>query len=133
MPTVVPRRAQNRLRLPRQRGQVDVDGPVDQPRVGRDLLSLLDEENVARNEPGCVHELPLAVSQDRRLLRQVGAQRLDGALGLALLGEGEDRVQNDDGEDGRGEDGSPAGEREAGGEEEKERERMRELARTAAA
>ena len=94
-PRLVSRGAQHRLRLARQRREVDVERPFDQPRVRGDSLALLDEQYVAGHELGRMHERTLAVPANRGLLRQVRTQRLDRALGLALLRKGESGVEDD--------------------------------------
>ena len=71
----------------------------------------------------------VAVTADGGLLRQVAGQRLDRSLGLALLGEREDGVEDDDGDDRAAERRHPGDEGERGGEPEEKRERVDELLR----
>ena len=103
--------------------------PVEQPRVGRDPVALLDQEHVAGHEPRRVDDLLVPVAQDPRLRGQVRGQRLDRALGLQLLGEREARVDHDhdDDRDRHGDDAGRPGERR--GRPEQQRQRMGELAR----
>ena len=121
--------AQHRLRLTRQRREVDVKRPLNQPRVRGDSFTLLDEQYVAGNELGRVHEHTLAVPANRGLLRQVRTQRLDRALGLALLRKGEGGVEDDHRQHREPEHRRPARERKRRRQEEQQRQRVRELAR----
>ena len=60
-------------------------------------------------------------------VRQVRRQRLDGAFGLTLLGKGEDRVEDDDTDDRRGEGTVPFDSGEYRGKPQQQRQRMGEL------
>ena len=116
-------------RLAGQRRHVDLDRALDQPRVGGDSLALGDREDVARNEPGGVDLVELAVAEHPRLRRQVAPQRLDRALGLPLLGESEAGVEDDHDDDGDRHRGDPRHRSESGRAPEQQRQRMRELPR----
>ncbi len=70
---------------------VDLDRALDQARVGGDAVALLDQQDVAGDELAASTSAACAVAEHLRVRRQVGLERLDGALGLLLLDEGEAR------------------------------------------
>ncbi|WUP81098.1 hypothetical protein OHB01_29710 [Microbispora hainanensis] len=78
-----------------QRRQVDLHRAVEHPGVGRHPVTLLDDQHITRHEPDGVDHLKPAVPDDLGLGRQVAGQCLNGVLGLLLLREGQERVQDD--------------------------------------
>ena len=68
-----------------------------------------------------------AVADHRRLHRQVGGQRLDRALGLALLHERQSGVEQDHHHDRHREDARTADRREDGGEPQQQGQGVGEL------
>ena len=123
------RRSQDRGRLFGQGGHVHVDGPRHQPRVGGDPITLGEKEHVADDDLAGGDRHAGAVAADRGLGRQVAAQRIDRALGLALLHEGDGRAQDHDAGDGDSQGPSPRDRGEACGGPEQECDRMDELRR----
>jgi hypothetical protein len=77
-------------------------GHRHQPQVGRDLVPRLEQHQVAR------HQLPRVGVHDLAATADLAAgggelhQRVEGLLGLALLIEADEGVDDDDGEDGDG-------------------------------
>ena len=122
------RGARDRGRLAGQRGDVHLDGALEQPRIRRDAVALVEQENVAGHEQPRLDHLAPAVAQDARLRREVERERLDRALGLPLLQERERRVEQDHADDRGRQHGRPGHEREQGGDPEEEREGMGQLA-----
>ncbi len=118
--------------LPGERRHVDLERSLKEARVGRDPLSLLDQQHVARDELGRRDAELLAVAEDPRLGGEIGGERLHRAFGLELLDEGEDRVDedHDDDRDRHGDDAGDPGESRRRPEE--QRQRMGELARQVA-
>ena len=115
-------------RLPGQRRHVDLERSLEEPRVGGDPLPLLDQQHVARDELGRRDPELLSVAEDTRLGGEIRGKRLHRALGLELLDEGEDRVDEDH-DDDRDRDGDDAGNpREDGRGPEEEGQRVGELA-----
>jgi hypothetical protein len=88
-----------------QRRRVDLQASCDQSRVGRDPVALVEEDDVAGHELAGIYELAPFVAEDGDRVRQKCRQCLDRPLGLVLLQEREDGVEQDDGDDGAGEDG----------------------------
>ena len=123
----VARLARDRDGLTGERGDVDLQPPADDPCVGRHPVALLEEQDVADDHGARIDDLAAALAQDGHLRRQVRGKRLDGSLGLALLEQGEARVQQDDGDDGAGEYRRAGEPREHGRGPQEERERMDEL------
>ena len=78
--------SKHRERLTRQRGRVDLERSRQQPSVGRDALTLGDQQDVARHEVARFHE-GASVAYHGGVLRQVLPERLDGPLGLLYLRE----------------------------------------------
>ena len=122
-------RAVDRLRLPGQRREIDVERTLEQPCIGGDAVALREQQHVAGDERARIDRRSLPVSEHQRLLRQKAAQRLDRALGLALLREREDGVEDDHRQDRDAEHGRTGDEGEAGREPEQKRQRMGELLR----
>ena len=114
-------------RLARQGREVDLQPPFQKPRVGRDLVAGLQQEDVARDELAGFDLAAAPVPEDRGALGQVALERFHGALGLPLLGEGEEGVQHDHRDDRDGEDRQLPDEGENCGEPQQEREWVREL------
>ncbi len=107
-------RAVDRLRLAGQGREVDVERALEEPGVRRDPVAL---RRASRTSPGTSSDAanlsPAAVPDHGRLLREVAPERLHRPLGLALLGEGERGVQEDDRDDRRAEHGRAARRRRA--------------------
>ena len=125
-------RPRHRLRLARQRRHVDLDGAIDQPRVGRKPVAFGQQQQIARDQVDGLDLDENATPAHARPGRQQVAQRLGGVLGLALLGEGERRVQHDHDDDRHGQGEHAGGERQRGRHPQQERQRVRELAEQAA-
>ncbi len=88
------------LRLSGQSGVVDphVEG-FDETRVCGDRVALLQKDDIARHEIGSRHFLLCPVAQHPGVLGEQFLKRLERPLGLVLLPETEDRVDDDDAED----------------------------------
>src|SRR5581483_675694 len=117
----------DRLRLPRQRREVHLDGSVEYTRVGGDAISLDDDEEVSWNERGSVDQLSPAVANHGRLWWQVAAQSLDRPLRLTLLRKREERVQDDHGHDRLPTHRRAPENRQHSGQPEQQRQRVRQL------
>ena len=74
---------------------------LEQPQVGRHLVAGLDEDDVARHQPFGGDGLAMAVAQHAGLQRQHLADGIERPLGLALLDEADQRVDDDDAGDDR--------------------------------
>ena len=74
-------------------------GRFDQPRIGRNRVAFLDEDDVAGNDLGGGNAPPLAVANDRGIGRRHRAQRRHGRLRSRLLDVAHGRVEQDDRED----------------------------------
>jgi hypothetical protein len=83
--------------------------------------------HVARDEQACRDRPAVAVAQDGDHVGEVGGQCLDGTLGLALLEQGEERVQDDHADDRHRQDRRGREPREHGRRPEQQRQRMRQL------
>ena len=122
-------RAERRQRLARERREVDLERAAQQPGVGGDAIALLDHQDVAGHEPGGLDDLPLTVAHDGGVRRQVGLERLDRALGLALLRERERRVDDDHDDDRDRHRHDPRRPGQTRGRPQQQRQRVRELRR----
>ncbi len=99
----------------------------DQPRVGRQPVALRQQQQVAGHQLGGVDLAHLAVAAHAGPRRQELAQRLGRALGLALLGEREQRVEHDHGDDRDRQRRGAGDQRQRRGGPEQQRERVGEL------
>ena len=106
---------------------IDLERPFEQPRVGRHAVALGEEEHVAGHEHGRLDLLGAAVANDGGPNRKIACERLDRTLGLPLLREGKERVQDDHRQDREPEHGCPGHEGEAGGDPQEQCQRMGDL------
>ena len=107
--------------------EVDLERPLEQLCVGRNAVALAEQEHIARNEPRCLDELRAPVADNGGLHGQVAGKRLDGALGLPLLRERKQRVEDDHRQDRDPEHGRAGQEGKADCDPQQERQRMGEL------
>jgi hypothetical protein len=122
-------RAKDRKRLARQRREIDLERPLEQPGVGGDLVAGFEHDHVTRHQLARLDLAPPAFPDHRCLGREIALERLDCPLGLLLLHEGEKGVEDDDGNDRGGKDSGDADERQRACDPEQQGERVRELAR----
>ena len=74
---------------------------IGEPKVGRDLVARFEQHDVPRHELFRGNHARLAAAHGPRLGGQHVADRIQRLLGLALLDEAEQRVEDDDAEDDR--------------------------------
>ena len=122
------RAARHGLRLARKRGHVHLDGTVDQARVRREPVALGEQDEVPGHEGRRLHLHRAPLATDAGAGRQVTLEGLGGLLGLELLEEGENGVQDYDRDDGDRERDSPSDDGQRRGRPEEEREGVCELA-----
>ena len=72
---------------------------LEQARVGRDGVALLDQDDVAGHDLGRRHPVPRAVADDGGVRGRHLAQRRHRLLGARLLDVAHDGVEEHDGED----------------------------------
>ena len=114
-------------RLTGQRGHIDVNSAVEEPDIRGDPFALLDQQHVPRDKLTRQHGLLAAIAHHPCLLWEVGSQRLDRADRLTFLGEREQRVQRDNGEDRPSQGGRPRHERQQPGRPQQQGQRMTHL------
>ena len=120
-------RAHHAGRLARQRGHVDFHGARDQAGVGRDAIALGDHQHIAADKLASLDLVPLPVTDYGGVGRQELLQRLDSALGLLLLDEGEPGVEDDHDDHGDRHRGDARGRCQRRRPPEEQRQWMREL------
>ena len=86
------------LGFPGQHRLVDAEGPTEQSHVGWDDVSLPDAGDVARNEIPRRQRLPVSFPKHASVHLQAAAKRVHDALGSALLDEGDDGIQGEEGD-----------------------------------
>jgi hypothetical protein len=124
---LVARRSLHGHGLAGQRRHVDLDGAGDEPGVGGDPHAFFDQHQVARDEFGSRNARPGAVTDHPGSRRNVRTQRLHRPLGLPLLHEGEEGVQEDHEDDHDRERPSLRRRRQRGGDPQKQHQRVGEL------
>ena len=90
-----------RERLARQHREVDLERALEQTRVSRDPIARFEQEHVAGDELAGIDLAVMALAHHLATRRQIPLQRLHGPFRLLLLEEGEERVQDDHGDDRR--------------------------------
>ena len=91
----------HRLRLAGQRGlDAPERGRLQEPGIGRDQVAGFQREDVAGDDSRGGNRSDLPVAPHLGLGRGQLLERRDGLLGLEFLVEADDRVEDDDGEDG---------------------------------
>ena len=100
------------LRFAGEGREVDLDTTAEEARVGRNPITLADDDDVARYERRRVDDADVAVAHDCRLLRKVALQRLDRAARLPFLREGERGIEHDHRDDRRAQHRRPRDESE---------------------
>ena len=89
--------------LARQRGLLRLQvGTPEKAGVGGDEVARFEDDDVARDELGRLHELLLAVTDDARVRRGHIFERFERLFRLALLHQPHDGVEDDDEDDERG-------------------------------
>ena len=78
---------------------------AQEPQVGGNAVARRGQHDVADNQAFDRNSETSTVAQDRRFVRQHGANGVQRILGPALLDEADCRVDNDDGDDDHGVDG----------------------------
>ena len=91
----------HRIRLSGERGlDAPERGRLQEPGIGRDQVAGFQREDVAGDDSGGGNRSDLPVAPHRGLGRGQLLERRDGLLGLEFLVEADDRVEDDNGEDG---------------------------------
>jgi hypothetical protein len=119
-----------------ERGEVDTHfGCFDEPGVGRDLFSLLDQEHVTRHDFVPRHVMRVVVAQHPGSGRKEAMKGMHRALRCIFLKEGKDGVDDDHTEDCPAERSHPfaglhkfCGESQSGGDPEQNGQEVSELA-----
>ena len=122
-----PGRTGHRDGLPGQGGGVDLESARQDPPVGGDLVALLDQQHVSGHDLRRLDRHRFPVTQYHSPGGRVGLQCLDRPLGLQLLNEREDRVEDDDDQDRDGHRDNASQPGEPGRRPQQERERVGEL------
>ncbi len=120
-------RAVDGLRLAGERREIDLDPATEEACVGGDPVAFADDHDVAGHERGRVDDADVAVANDGRLLWEIALERLDSPARLSLLGEGEDRVEQDHRDDRRAEHRRARDEGETGCDPEQQGQRVDQL------
>src|ERR1044072_40536 len=82
----------HRDRLARERGEIGLESPGQQPRVRGYSVAFVDDQDVAGHQVASRYRLSSFVTDHRRVRRKVSGQRFDRTLRLLFLQEGEARV-----------------------------------------
>src|SRR3954447_10275751 len=99
-------------------------GAVEQAGVGGDAVPFGQHDHVAGDQFADRYRPQHAAAADRGLWRQVAAEGFDRFARLVLLDEREDRVEHDDRADRQGELDGVGDDREAGGQDQQDRQRV---------
>ena len=91
--------AGHRLGLAGERGHVDLQLARDQPRIGRESIPLVEQDDVTGHQLSGVDLHLLSAAAYTRPRREQSPQGLGCRFGLAFLGEREGRVEADDRDD----------------------------------